>query len=208
MSVRRYLTIPNFLSASRVIFLPLVFAFALKRMELAFVISYALLGATDLFDGRTARLLNQRSACGKTLDSVADLLYYLASAFFLAWLYMDYLRPNLVLLYVFFGVLALSFVVSAIRCGKPIMMHTLFLKLMAVLVFLGVILSSFLDTTIYITVVLVLYYVAYAEEILIFLIHGEVDPDSPTIFNVRPKPAKSGEEEKRERGAQPAGSGR
>jgi hypothetical protein len=42
-----------------------------------------------------------------------------------------------------------------------------------------------------VTVVLAIYYVSYAEEILIFLIHGEVDPDSPTIFNVRPKPKRS-----------------
>jgi hypothetical protein len=39
-------------------------------------------------------------------------------------------------------------------------------------------------------VVLAVYLVSYTEEILIFLIHGEVDPDSPTIFNVRPKAKK------------------
>jgi hypothetical protein len=104
---------------------------------------------------------------------------------------MDYLRPNLLLLYILFGVLELSFIVSAVKCGKPIMMHTLLLKLNAVLVYVGVILSAFIDTTVFVTVVLAVYYVSYAEEILIFLIHGEVDPDSPTIFNVRPKPKRS-----------------
>jgi phosphatidylglycerophosphate synthase len=191
MTIAKYVTVPNALSASRIVFLPLLWALALLRMETAFVIAYALVGITDLFDGFAARRLNQRSAFGKTLDSFADLLYYLSSAFFMAWLYMDYLRPNLPLLYIFFGVLALSFIVSAIRCGKPIMMHTLLLKLNAVLVYVGVILSAFIDTTVFVTVVLVIYYVSYTEEILIFLIHGEVDPDSPTIFNVRPKPKRS-----------------
>lgn len=191
MVLARYLTVPNALSASRIVFLPLVYAFALLRRELAFVISYAALGLTDLFDGLAARLLKQCSPFGKTLDSLADLLFYLSSAFFMAWLYMDYLRPNLVLLYVFFGVLALSFVVSAIRCGKPIMMHTFLLKLNAVLVYVGVILSHFIDTTVFVTVILSIYFLSYAEEILIFLIHGEVDPDSPTIFNVRPKPKRN-----------------
>ena len=191
MTIARYVTVPNALSASRIVFLPLLWALALLRMETAFVIAYALVGITDLFDGFAARRLNQRSAFGKTLDSFADLLYYLSSAFFMAWLYMDYLRPNLLLLYIFFGVLALSFIVSAIKCGKPIMMHTLLLKLNAVLVYVGVILSAFIDTTVFVTVVLAIYYVSYAEEILIFLIHGEVDPDSPTIFNVRPKPKRS-----------------
>jgi phosphatidylglycerophosphate synthase len=188
MTLARYVTVPNALSASRIVFLPLLWALALLRLGVPFTIAYALVGITDLFDGFAARRLNQRSAFGKTLDSFADLLYYLSSAFFLAWLYMDYLRPNLVLLYILFGVLALSFVVSAIRCGKPIMMHTLMLKLNAVLVYVGIILSAFFDTTVLVTVVLAVYYVSYAEEILIFLVHGEVDPDSPTIFNVRPKP--------------------
>jgi phosphatidylglycerophosphate synthase len=191
MTIARYVTVPNALSASRIVFLPLLWVLALLRMEMAFVIAYALVGITDLFDGYAARRLNQRSAFGKTLDSFADLLYYLSSAFFMAWLYMDYLRPNLLLLYIFFGVLALSFIVSAVKCGKPIMMHTLLLKLNAVLVYVGVILSAFIDTTVFVTVVLAVYYVSYAEEILIFLIHGEVDPDSPTIFNVRPKPKRS-----------------
>jgi phosphatidylglycerophosphate synthase len=191
MTVSRYFTVPNALSASRIVFLPLLWVLALLRMETAFVISYALVGITDLFDGFAARRLNQRSAFGKTLDSFADLLYYLSSAFFMAWLYMDYLRPNLLLLYILFGLLALSFIVSAIKCGKLIMMHTLLLKLNAVLVYVGVILSAFIDTTVFVTVVLAIYYVSYTEEILIFLIHGEVDPDSPTIFNVRPKVRKS-----------------
>jgi phosphatidylglycerophosphate synthase len=191
MTIARYVTVPNALSASRIVFLPLLWALALLRIEMAFVIAYALVGITDLFDGYAARRLNQRSAFGKTLDSFADLLYYLSSAFFMAWLYMDYLRPNLLLLYILFGVLALSFIVSAVKCGKPIMMHTLLLKLNAVLVYVGVILSAFIDTTVFVTVVLAVYYVSYAEEILIFLIHGEVDPDSPTIFNVRPKPKRS-----------------
>jgi len=191
MTIARYVTVPNALSASRIVFLPLLWALALLRLKMPFTIAYALVGITDLFDGLAARLLHQRSAFGKTLDSFADLLYYLSSAFFLAWLYMDYLRPNLVLLYILFGLLGLSFLVSAIRCGKPIMMHTFMLKLNAGLVYVGIILSAFFDTTVLVTVVLAVYYVSYAEEILIFLVHGEVDPDSPTIFKVRPKPKRA-----------------
>jgi len=191
MTLARYVTVPNALSASRIVFLPLLWVLALLRMGIPFTIAYALIGITDLFDGFAARRLNQRSAFGKTLDSFADLLYYLSSAFFMAWLYMDYLRPNLLLLYIFFGLLGLSFIVSAITCGKPILMHTFLLKLNAALVYLGVILSSFINTTILVAAILIIYYVSFTEEILIFLIHGEVDPDSPTIFSVRPKPKRA-----------------
>jgi CDP-diacylglycerol--glycerol-3-phosphate 3-phosphatidyltransferase len=180
-----YFTIPNGLSISRLALLPLLYVFALRGMPIAFVVSYAVLGATDYFDGLAARRLNQRTEFGKALDSIVDIPFYLSSAYFMARLYPQYLRPNLVPLYVFFGIFALSFVVSAIRCGKPIMMHTFLLKLNGALVYLLVILSTFLNTTIFITVILAIYYLGFTEEILIFLLHGEVDPDTPTIFRLR-----------------------
>ncbi len=191
MTIAKYVTVPNALSASRLVLLPLLYVFALSRMEIPFVIAYALIGATDCLDGIVARRFNQRTAFGKTLDSIADLPFYISSAFFMAWLHMQYLKPNMVLLYIIFGFLGLSFIVSAIRCGKPILMHTFLLKLVAVLVYLAIILSSFVDTTIFVAVILSIYILGFIEEILIWLIHGEVDPDSPTIFNVRPKPKRS-----------------
>jgi phosphatidylglycerophosphate synthase len=191
MTISKYVTVPNVLTASRLVLLPVVWVFALLRIEIPFVISYAVVGATDFFDGLAARRLNQRTAFGKTLDSIADLPFYLSSAFFMAWLHMPYLKPNLLLLYIFFGELALSFVVSTIRCGKPLLMHTFLLRLVAVLVYFAVILSSFVDTTVPVTVVIAIYLLGFTEEILIFLIHGEVDPDSTSIFRVKPKPKRS-----------------
>jgi len=187
MILARYLNVPNCLSAARLLFLPLLYVFAILGLQPHFVIAYAVLGATDYFDGLAARRLNQRTEFGKALDSIVDIPFYLSSAYFLARLYPQYLRPNMILLYIFFGIFGLSFVVSAVRCGKPIMMHTFLLKLNGVLVYLLVILSAFVNTTIFVTVILAIYYLGFAEEILIFLKHGEVDPDSPSIFRVRPK---------------------
>jgi phosphatidylglycerophosphate synthase len=191
MTSSRYLTIPNALSASRIIFLPLLYVFALKGMEIPFVVAYALLGATDALDGFIARHFNQHSEVGKVLDSFADLPFYVSTAFFMARLHMDYLRPNLLFLYIFFGILALSLVVSAIKLGKPILMHTIVLKVVAVLVYLLMILSTFFDTTIFVTVVLCFYTLGFIESILIFLLNKSVDPDSLSIFNVRPEPKRS-----------------
>jgi hypothetical protein len=84
----------------------------------------------------------------------------------------------------------LSLVVSAIRCGKPMLMHSWVAKTAAAMVYVGVILSTFVDTTVFVAVVLAVYSLAFIEAILIFLIHGDVDPDSPSIFHVRPAPAK------------------
>jgi cardiolipin synthase len=191
VTIAKYVTVPNALSASRIVFLPLLYVFALKGMEIPFVVGYALLGATDTLDGYFARRLNQSSEIGKILDAWADLAMYVSTAFFLARLHMDYLRPNLVFLYIFFSILGLSLVVSAIKLRKPIIMHTLVLKVDAVLLYFLMIFSTFFDTTVFVTVVLAGYTLGFVESILIFLLNRSVDPDSPTIFNVRPEPKRS-----------------
>ncbi|MBN2557509.1 MAG: CDP-alcohol phosphatidyltransferase family protein [Clostridia bacterium] len=187
MAERRYLTVPNFLSVSRAVFLPLLYLFVLNGMETAFLIGYILLGSTDFFDGLIARRFNQKTEIGKALDSIADLFFYISSAYFLSVLYPEYLVPNTVLLVVFFSLLFLSFVVSGILCKKPIMMHTTLLRLGGVLVYAAIIMSYFIDTSWFIALVLINYLVAFSEEILIFIKHGEVDADTTSIFRIIPK---------------------
>ena len=187
MTRKEYLTVPNGLSLSRLVFLPILYVFALKDMRTAFVIAYAVLGATDYLDGLVARRFNQKTDFGKTLDSIADLPFYLSSAYFMARLHMKYLKPNLTLLYILFGVLALSFIVSSIRCKKPILMHTFILKLCGVLVYFLLITSHFFNTTIFVTVIICLYYLGFAEEIAIFIKYGEVDPDSLSLLKIKQK---------------------
>ena len=187
MSDRKYLTIPNFLSVSRFLFLPLLFIFVINGQNLAFLIGYIILGSTDFFDGLIARKFNQKTEIGKALDSIADLFFYISSAYFLSALYSQYLMPNKILLIVFFSLLALSFVVSGILCKKPIMMHTSLLRLGGVLVYAAVIASFFMNTTWFIAIVLINYLVAFTEEIIIFIKYGEVDPDTTTMFKIIPK---------------------
>jgi phosphatidylglycerophosphate synthase len=184
MTRAAYLTVPNGLSFSRILFLPLLYVLAIRGLETAFVIAYAILGATDYFDGLIARRFNQKSDFGKALDSIADIPFYVSSAYFMYRLYPEYVLPNSVLLIIFFSIFGLSFVVSSITCRKPIMMHTFLLKLNGVLVYFLVIASYFVNTTIAVAVILLIYYVAFTEEMLIFIKYGEVDPDTPTIFRI------------------------
>ena len=187
MSDRKYLTVPNFLSVSRFLFLPLLFFFVHSGQELAFLIGYIILGSTDFFDGQIARRFNQKTEIGKALDSIADLFFYISSAYFLAVLYPQYLMPNKILLIVFFSLLGLSFVISGILCKKPIMMHTSLLRLGGVLVYAAIIASYFMNTTWFIAIVLINYLIAFSEEIAIFIKYGEVDPDTTTFFKIIPK---------------------
>ncbi len=185
MLKENYLTIPNVLSVSRLVLLPLLFIFIANEMTTAFLIAYIIIGSTDYFDGLIARKFNQKTEIGKTLDSVADLPFYISSAYFLHKLFPNYLAPNNLLLILFFGLLALSFIVSTILCKKPIMMHTTLLRLNGVLVYLLIILSFFFNTTLFISAILIIYFVGFTEEIMIFIKFGEVDPDTPTIFSLK-----------------------
>lgn len=179
-----WITIPNLLSASRLVFLPVLFVLAIKDLRTAFFVGYVILGSTDFFDGFIARRFNQKTEIGKQLDSLADVFFYVSTAYFIYKLFPQYITPNGVLLTAFFSLFFLSFVISAIFCRKPIMMHTFLLKLNGVLVYFLVILSFFADTTLFVAMILIIYLIGFTEEILIFLQFGEVDPDTASVLNL------------------------
>ncbi|WP_319476724.1 CDP-alcohol phosphatidyltransferase family protein [Marispirochaeta aestuarii] len=181
---KRVLNVPNALSLSRLIFLPVLVVFVHFDRRSAFLVAYIILGSTDFFDGWVARTFNQKTELGKKLDSFVDIFFYLGSAWFMYKLYLAYLVPNMLLLKVFFALFVLSFIVSGFYCGKPIMMHTFLLRLNGVLVYALVILSGYLNTTYFITIILVIYLIGFIEEIAIFVRFGEVDPDTKSIFHL------------------------
>ena len=184
MFKKEYITVPNILSVSRIVLLPILFIFISLKMYFSFTVAYAILGMTDMFDGMIARKFNMKTEIGKQLDSVSDLFFFLSSAYFIHVLYTEYLNPNLTLLFIFMGILATSFVVSYIRCGKIILMHTFLAKFCAVLVYFLVILSYFFDTTLFITFILYAYVITFTEEMLIFIMFGDIDPDTVSIFHL------------------------
>ena len=185
----KYVTIPNTLSVSRIFLLPILILLLAFDLKFEFTIAYILIGSTDYFDGKIARRFNMRSEIGKTLDSVADLVFYLGSLGFIYVLYPDIVFNNLIMLYIFFAIFLSSFIVSWIKLGKPILMHTSLLRLNAVLVYFLVIVSFFTygvgDWTIvpdlFTKLILVIYYVAFIEEILIFMLFKEFDRDAKWI---------------------------
>jgi len=178
------LNIPNMLSLSRIIFIPLLFWLLYAGQSYPFLIAYILVGSTDFWDGIIARKLNMVTDLGKTLDSVADLFFYISSAYFLYFLFPDFILPNMSYLIAFFILLGFSFLISAYLFRKPVMMHTSLLRLNGVLVYLVVIASFFFDTTYLVFAVLISYILGFTEEILIFLFFGNVDRDTKSIFHL------------------------
>ena len=172
----------NLLSMSRIVLLPLLYILLFLGQWLPFAITYAILGSTDYFDGKVARRRNQITELGKQLDSWADVIFYLSSAFFLYHFQREAIMNNFPLMMGFFAIFILSFIVSAVRLKKLVIMHTNSLRLAATMVYFTVIFSFFIDGTPLVFLTLIVYYVAFTEEIMIFIFYGEVDPDVRYIW--------------------------
>lgn len=182
--MKNIITLPNLLSASRLIFLPILIYLVLIEERFMFLWGYLIIGSTDAFDGYFARKFKQVSEFGKTIDSVADIFFYIGTAWFIYRLYPDYLLPNYTLLLAFFAFLALSFIISGMLYKVPIMMHTSLLRYGAVLIYALVIFSYFLDTTWFVGFILIYYFLAFTEEIMIFILFPGFDRDAKSIWHL------------------------
>ncbi|TVQ67907.1 MAG: CDP-alcohol phosphatidyltransferase family protein [Balneolaceae bacterium] len=179
------LNIPNILSLSRLLGVPLLFVFINFENQAWFILWFIYLGLTDYFDGLLARRWNQVSEFGSMLDAVADVAYYISAAFFLFYLFPEYLQPNYVYLLAMFIIFGASVFVSHLKLGRILFLHTHLSRLCGVLVFFGVLASFFFDTTFLIRSIIFIYSMAFIEVITIFLLYGNVDPDTRSILHLR-----------------------
>jgi cardiolipin synthase len=77
--IDRVLTLPNALSALRLVGVPFFLWLVLTEHDAAAVIVLVISGFTDWLDGKIARRWNQMSRVGQLLDPAADRLYILAT---------------------------------------------------------------------------------------------------------------------------------
>ncbi len=185
MFKKENLTVPNFLSLSRVLFIPLLLYFVNNDMRLAFTIGYIIIAFTDFFDGKIARKFNQCTEIGKVMDSYCDLAFYLSTAYYIYKLYPLHLSKNLPMFIALVCIIALSLIVAMIKIGKPVMMHTWLLKIPSALITAYVLFAYFVDTPIAFTVVVSVYMLGFLESIVIFIKYGDIDPDSASMFHVK-----------------------
>lgn len=81
---KKIFTVPNVLSAIRIILVPFIVYFYLKKYVLTATVLVLLSGISDMLDGFIARTFNQVSDLGKILDPIADKLTMVAIVFLLA----------------------------------------------------------------------------------------------------------------------------
>ncbi len=182
--MRHVFTIPNSLSLSRLVFLPLLYIFLWQEYLMLFFITFTILGSTDFFDGYLARKWNQVSRLGKALDTIADMFFYISVAYFLFYLYPQAILSNRYFLMLAFSVYGLSFLIPLIRFKKMYTLHTRILRSNAVLVYFMMLLSFIMSTTILLSIILVIFTIGFLEQILIFIRFGAVNQDTSSYFSI------------------------
>ena len=70
----RLFTIPNLLSVSRILLIPIFLGMLIQNNKMGALIVFFIAASTDFLDGIAARLLNQKSNIGALLDPAGDKL--------------------------------------------------------------------------------------------------------------------------------------
>jgi len=181
--------VPNALSLTRLVGVPVLFVLVQRGNVAWFGVLYAVLGLTDYLDGKLARAWNQATAFGSMLDSVADVAYYVSTAYFAWRLFPAYITPNVPYIVACLSLYAALILLSKVRVGRILLPHTHLSRLAGVLVFLVVFASFLMNTTWLLRAVIVLYSVAIAEQIAMIARYGDIPLDTRSILWLRRAPA-------------------
>lgn len=177
--------VPNALSATRLFGVPVLFVLVGREPVAWFVGLYAFLGVTDYLDGKLARAWNQTSAFGSMLDAVADVAYYISTAYFAVRLFPAYIVPNIPFIIGVLALFAVLLLVSRVRVGRILLPHTHLSRIAGALVVLAVFASFVMDTTWIFRGVITLYGVAMLEQIAMVGRYGDIPLDTRSILWLR-----------------------
>lgn len=123
IALKNKFTIPNILSAYRIITFPLVLYFAINRHESLFVIFLIINLITDFLDGFIARTLKMVTEFGARLDSIADVGTYILAIIGIFIFKSSELKPHLSSFYVFIFLFVLANLLSLIKFKRLPSLH-------------------------------------------------------------------------------------
>ena len=183
-------TIPNMLSISRLILIPamLIPAYFIEdepQARFVFLIMFIIIGVTDKLDGTLARYLNQTSALGAKLDTIADMVFYPLIAL---WLYR--FESGVVgewwnLVYFLLALYFLKMITGKIKFGYVPAFHTIGAKTFSASLYffmIAAILDPVLAKSIF-PVLCVIGYINQMEETYILLTRDSVDENIRSVFD-------------------------
>ena len=183
-------TIPNMLSISRLILIPamLIPAYYIEnepQARFVFLIMFIIIGVTDKLDGTLARYLNQTTALGAKLDTIADMVFYPLIAL---WLYR--FESGVVgewwnLVYFLLVLYFLKMITGKIKFGYVPAFHTIGAKTFSASLYffmIAAILDPVLAKSIF-PVLCVIGYINQMEETYILLTRDSVDENIRSVFD-------------------------
>ena len=180
-------TLPNQLTASRLVLLPVLWALALLDEPVWLGIGVAVASATDMLDGYLSRRWNQTSAFGARLDATADHLLALSTTLWLVMLRPFFFREQKwpLIAWAVFAVLVL--LVSWLKFRRAVNLHLYTSKAAVILAFLFaiplLILGRYSHLQFYLT--LAACTLAAAESLAIILTRDRVDENIGSILRKR-----------------------
>ena len=183
-------TIPNMLSVSRLILIPamLIPAYYIEdepQARFVFLIMFIIIGVTDKLDGTLARYLNQTTALGAKLDTIADMVFYPLIAL---WLYR--FESGVVgewwnLVYFLLALYFFKMITGKIKFGYVPAFHTIGAKTFSASLYffmIAAILDPVLAKSIF-PVLCVIGYINQLEETYILLTRDSVDENIRSVFD-------------------------
>ncbi len=120
----RLWTIPNALSAIRLVGSFVLIGLAVSEEPAAVLVLFICLEMTDWFDGRLAIALNQRTVFGARLDSAADVALAGATLFAGLWLHWASLQPEFIFMAAAIGLYGVSSLYGLRKFGAIPTYHT------------------------------------------------------------------------------------
>jgi CDP-diacylglycerol--glycerol-3-phosphate 3-phosphatidyltransferase len=155
------------------------------QARFVFLIMFIIIGVTDKLDGTLARYLNQTTALGAKLDTIADMVFYPLIAL---WLYR--FESGVVggwwnLVYFLLALYFLKMIVGKIKFGYMPAFHTIGAKTFSASLYffmITAILDADLAKTIF-PVLCVIGYINQVEETYIMLTRDSVDENIRSVFD-------------------------
>ncbi|MBI2576531.1 CDP-alcohol phosphatidyltransferase family protein [Candidatus Woesearchaeota archaeon] len=180
------LSLADTISLYRIFAAPILILVSVLGYRETFIVLFIISILTDLFDGVLARLLRQETNLGWWLDSIGDFLTFLAALVAIVIFQREFLIEHGWGV----GVIVVGFLVQVLagywKTKNIIRLHTLLAKAASFLqttFLVALFFSGFFKELFSITVISSV--LANIEEIIIFLMYGDVDPNTKGIFWVR-----------------------
>ena len=183
-------TIPNMLSISRLILIPamLIPAYLIQdesQARFVFLIMFIIIGVTDKLDGTLARYLNQTTALGAKLDTIADMVFYPLIALWLYRFESGVIGEWWNLVYFLLALYFFKMVTGKIKFGYVPAFHTIGAKTFSASLYffmIAAILDPVLAKSIF-PVLCVIGYINQMEETYILLTRDSVDENIRSVFD-------------------------